>query len=131
MRQASRIRKKGEKDMSMPAELDEPWQLYAGDDAIMSLTLTAKKTGEPIDVTDLDLRAAWRKSKDSTEQVLLDLQVIDATQGKLQIYISHDQTSVESGTIRSGVFDLQTVNSAGFVRTLVRGKVKWTKDVTR
>ena len=115
----------------MPAELDEPWQLYAGDDAIMSLTLTAKKTGEPIDVTDLDLRAAWRKSKDSTEQVLLDLQVIDATQGKLQIYISHDQTSVESGTIRSGVFDLQTVNSAGFVRTLVRGKVKWTKDVTR
>lgn len=115
--------------MSMPVELDEPWQLYAGDDAIMGITLTSG--GAPLDVSGFDLRAAWRKNKDSAEQVPLDLQVLDAENGKLQIFIHHEQTSVEGGTIRSGVFDVQTVSSAGFVRTLVRGKVKWTKDVTR
>ena len=115
--------------MSMPAQLQETWKLYAGDDAFLDLTVTAG--GLPLDLTGFELRAAWRESVAAASQVELNLQVINAPAGQLRLSIDHNMTSVDAGVIRSGVFDIQTVNPDGLVRTLVTGKTKWREDVTR
>lgn len=96
--------------------------------------------GTPIDLTGYEVRMHVRKRTTSTETLLdLSTDVVDdpgqhitvtsAVDGQIQIVIPATETAAIAWT--AGVYDLEIESGAGFVRRLLQGSVKVSKEVTR
>lgn len=114
-------------------ELDEPWEIYQGDDR--DLYMTFENNGEPVSLEDIEIRCAWRKNTSAEEQVELPIFFEDQTgatvprsEGKIVIRVTGEKTA--SGEVGNGVFDVQ-VRKDGRTTTLLRGKIKVKPDVTK
>jgi hypothetical protein len=89
------------------------------------------ESGEPVGTRE-DLStyggwaAQWRTAANADEAITLTVDATDAATGVLLISATSAQTRAMGA---NGVFDIQA--STPEVRTFVRGKTKWTLDVTR
>lgn len=109
--------------------MPEPWQIYAGDDEALQVTLRDDNC-DRISLDGFTITAAWRCSSCSDPEVQLRVDDSHAADGVITVFISGDQSSVDGGVIRDGVFDIQTVKD-GVTRTILRGNVAWMGDVER
>ena len=107
----------------MVARLTEPWQIYAGDHAVLEVRVT-NADGTPQDLTGLTWQAQWRTRADATDAQPIFLDTSQAAAGVLRLSLSAEQTRAMG---RAGVFDVQQVGGP----TLVAGTTSWTQDVTR
>jgi hypothetical protein len=73
-------------------------------------------------------QAQWRPTDDSENEISLQFDGSRLTEGMLLISASPVATRAMGG---SGVWDIQSVGTDGQVKTWLRGKTKWTEDVTR
>lgn len=110
-------------------ELPDPWPIYAGDDEALEVTLKDQDCN-PIDLSEYVIQAAWRCEPLAAESVPLEIDTSKANEGVLTVYISGEQSAVDGGTVRCGVFDIQTKKD-GVTRTILRGDVNWQGDVER
>lgn len=110
--------------------LIEPVEIYAGDTAQWP-TFTMKNSDlQPINLVAegwTDWEAQWRPTIDSDSEMTLQVDTSRAQFGEIAITASATQTRTMGA---SGVWDLQAKRGAE-VKTWVRGKTKYTKDVTR
>ena len=111
-------------------ELPEPWQIYAGDDEALQVTVRDRNC-EPINLDGYRVTAAWRRAYCAEPAIPLRVDASNAEHGKLVVFIDRDQSAYPDGDVRSGVFDVQTVSPDGIVRTVLRGPVEWVGDVDR
>lgn len=74
-----------------------------------------------------DWHAQWRTTVDSGTAIELTLDVSDAANGIIGISATATESAAMGG---NGVWDLQATQG-DVVKTWVRGKTKWIKDVTR
>jgi hypothetical protein len=112
-----------------PPTLRHPWRVYAGDDNTLTVTIT-DTDGQPVDLSAATVTAAWRALDTTPAQVPLTVDTTRAADGVLTITATADDTAVEAGTIRSGLFDIQAVQN-GTTTTILRGPVTWEADITR
>lgn len=104
--------------------------IYAGDDTLWPVYVLKSDVDTPINLEVAgwsDWAAQWRPREDSTEAVDLVVDDTRADEGIIQISATSEQTQAMGV---AGVWDLQAVND-GKVKTWLRGKTKYTKDVTR
>ena len=117
------------------------WPLVIEQGATFQLGLTLSTGGlvadggVVIDLTGYEVRMQVRKRVASTT-TLLDLNtseghivITDAVNGEVQITIPAAETA--AFTWFSGTYDLEIESAGGFVRRLLYGSVKVTKEVTR
>lgn len=103
-----------------------------GDDWILKLNITSD--GVPLDITGysywLTLKSDIKANDDVAElQVQISPTVENAPNGI--IYIKASSTLTSTLSPGSYFYDIQQVNLAGEVQTLMMGKVKVVRDVTR
>lgn len=96
--------------------------------------------GTPINLTGYEVRMHVRKRTTSVD-TLLDLSsdvlsdpdqhitITNAVQGQIEIVIPAAETAAIDWT--AGVYDLEIESTGGFVRRLLQGAVKVSKEVTR
>ena len=101
-----------------------PITVYRGDTWAMSVAVT-DAAGNPIDLTGWQVRAQIRGG--DTWLVDIDAVVVDDGQ-RISLSLSPEKTADLPG---GGVWDLETVEPGGMVRTLLAGPVRLTEDVTR
>ena len=109
--------------------MPEPWPVYAGDDEALEVTVRDENC-DRINLEGYEIKAAWRCSPESEDEVQLGVDYSNAADGVLVVYISSEQTAIPDGPIRCGVFDIQTKKD-GVTRTILRGDLKWNGDVER
>ena len=115
--------------MSVPV-LPDPWELYAGDATGLTILLEYSK-GTPQNLTDYeDWRCQWRTTPGAAEAVNIFVDDSERAMGLIHLYIAPEQTATDTGSIRSGVWDVQAT-LGGEPRTFLRGTTTWRKDVTR
>jgi len=97
---------------------------------------TVADGGTAINLTDYVVRMHIRKRLANPDPPLLDLSTVtghivitNALEGRIEITIPADETEVLDWV--SGVYDLEIESTTGFVRRLLYGGVKVTKEVTR
>lgn len=118
------------------------WALTIEQGATFQLALqlstggTVADGGTPINLTGYVVRMHVRKRLANPDPPLLDLSTVsghititDALLGKIEIVIPADETEVLDWI--SGVYDLEIESGTGFVRRLLYGNVKVSKEVTR
>lgn len=104
--------------------------IYAGDTAIWP---TYTFTDESQAARNLVLEgwgawtAQWRAKATDATAIQLDVDDSEASTGIIKISSDSADTARMGG---NGVWDLQAING-GTVKTWIRGKTKWTEDVTR
>ena len=106
-----------------PACLD--LDIYRGDDLNLPFS-NVDAAGDPIDLTGRTYTAQIRATPESTTAVSFGVSV-NALAGVVTLSLTDAQTADDVPLV--GVWDLQEVNGTE-TTTLVRGKVKATKDVT-
>lgn len=113
-----------------PARLDV--DVYRGD--TLTLRVQIRAHGRPVDISAMENGSAWSFEghvKNRVDGVLLgewDIEVVSAVLGLLRLQLSADMTQVLPDV---SVWDLQSVDRAGRVRTLLRGEIVAVPDVTR
>lgn len=113
--------------MPLPTML-QPWQIYAGDDTQITLTLT--NNGTPANLTAWgDWQACWRPAPGQDPTIPLQVDTSQLDEGRITVHIPASLTAVDGGVIRDGVWDLQA-RKDGHTKTFVRGEIEWIGDVT-
>lgn len=100
--------------------------LYRGD----SWGITVKPVnsgGTPIDLTGWTAAAQVRAKPDSTD-VLVTMETVVTPASGITVTMTPEDTATLSGSV---VWDLQTTDTSGTVRTLVGGTFTMVLDVTR
>jgi hypothetical protein len=116
-------------DVSAPVQVPVV-PIYAGDSVAFPVYTVKTAEGAAIDlVADgwSDWRAQWRPQADAQDSIELTVDASRANEGMILIRVAAEDTANMGG---AGVWDLQATR-AGLVRTWLRGKTKWTRDVTR
>ena len=109
--------------------MSSSWQLYAGDPSVLSMHL--KIDGVPANLSEYsDWKCQWRTSSSSEKAVDIFVDDSEKASGKIRLYITPEQTSVDNGPVRTGVWDVQAMLD-NEPRTFLRGTTQWTRDVTR
>ena len=116
--------------MARPPVMRDSWYVYAGDYAALEITLFSGDY--PADLSAYSQwRASWRTSWDSADSVELDVDTSRIGSGVIVVGIPGEKSSVDTGVIRTGVWDLQAIDNGQTVRTFLYGRVLWIGDVTR
>jgi len=112
--------------MSFPTNVGT-LNVYAGD--TFSQTFTFKEDEEAINLVTAGWTgwtAQYRKNASSTTAVSFAVNASSAATGQITISL----TATQTGTLESGVFDLQATQGS-VVRTWIAGGLNVRKDVTR
>lgn len=113
-----------------PARLD--LDVYRGD--TLTVRVQVRAHGRPVDISVMEDGSGWLFEghvKDRVDGSLLgewDIEVVSPVLGVLRLQLSADLTQVLPD---AAVWDLQSVDRAGRVRTLLRGGIAAVPDVTR
>ncbi len=104
--------------------------IYAGEDYILGLTLTAGNN-VPVDLTGYSFRAQFRSAPAPAGAVFATFSTVvtNPTAGTLDIKLSHGWTASMAG--KSGTWDLMQTDSTGAVSYILRGKALVQPTVTR
>lgn len=108
-------------------------EIVRGDDTAIEVTFTDKATGDPIDLTGSTVMFTVRADRDDTDDenaiIKVDVTVhTDPTAGQTVINMTHEDTAVQTGNF---FYDVQYVDTANKVQTLVIGEVAIVQDVTK
>jgi hypothetical protein len=104
--------------------------IYSGDTAIWPTYTFTDDSQQPRNLVAEgwgSWEAQWRPKADADTEITLVVDDSNAASGVIKISSGPVNTALMGG---NGVWDLQAVNG-GTVKTWVRGKTKWTEDVTR
>ena len=119
--------------------LDEPWELYAGDENTLRIVLAGKGFYQQGFASRGTIwKATWRPSLDSDEAVELEVEE-SYSDGGLIVTVPAELTATGTGAInRDGVFDVQGIDSDAWIGgtgkivfTVVAGRTAYIPDVTR
>ena len=92
-------------------------------------TLTLKKSGSAIDLTDFTARAHIRATKESTNYVPFTMTFPDRAAGQVTMTLpSATSSSMAAG---SYVYSLEIESAAGAVTRLIEGSLTLTREITR
>lgn len=114
----------------MPQTIPTPVPVYAGDTAYWPPYTFTSAVDTPIDLVATGWTnwvAQWRPTPDSDTVLTLDVDDTLASSGTIVIGADAGTTAAMGS---AGVWDLQSENGE-VVRTWVRGKTSYQKDVTR
>lgn len=104
-------------------------EIKRGDTFLWEVTVTSN--GVPLDLTTKTLKGQARKGTDDPLWFELNINVLDAANGRIQILHSAAETLAMSETELTGIYDIQYTDSVtGFVKTIIGGNVTVYKDVT-
>lgn len=104
------------------------YKIERGDDFAATILIQEGDPAAPADVSTRTYTAQLRRTANATTAVAdFTIDMSDADNGNVGIALSHTDTEGLSGTY---FWDFQQ-DTAGVIRTLVRGKFKITADVTR
>jgi hypothetical protein len=104
--------------------------IYAGDSALWPVYTLKTPDNAPRDLAAegwTGWSAQWRATEDAANAVQLTVDASRANEGIILLAASPAQTATMGGP---GVFDVQSERN-GEVKTWLRGKTKYTKDITR
>jgi hypothetical protein len=104
--------------------------IYAGDTTVWPTYTFTDEAQQPRDLVNEGWSfwtAQWRPKADAATFIDLVVDASQASTGVVKISASSIDTALMGG---NGVWDLQAISN-GAVKTWVRGKTKWTEDVTR
>jgi hypothetical protein len=114
----------------MPAQVATV-AVYAGDTVRWPVYTIKTSDNQPRNLVAegwTDWEVQWRPTDDAASEITLDFDGSRLTEGMLLISANPDASRAMGS---SGVWDIQSVNADGQVKTWLRGKTKWTEDVTR
>lgn len=105
--------------------------LVRGDDWKLRLVIT--ENNQPIDITGYEYWFTLKSNIDSADpgqiQVIANPSGVDATNGIVNILVSHYSTyNIPAGTYH---YDVQQIDIFTQIKTILLGKVRVVKDVTR
>ena len=109
--------------------------LVRGDD--WTIKLTVSDSGSPLDITGYTYWFTLKDNIDDADPGALQVSVTpsvvgsptEASQGI--VYITANKTATDTVTPATYNYDVQQIDNSGKVQTLLIGKVKVVKDVTR
>lgn len=99
-----------------------------GDDFTKPFTI--KNNGVAVDLTGVSFDSQVRSTKDSGTVIsTASVTVVSATAGQIEWTVTDTQTAAWTETAM--VYDIQATNVDGTIETIIEGKIKLDKDVTR
>jgi hypothetical protein len=110
---------------AVPPTLDI--QLYAGDDVVITLTITTD--GAPYDLTGI-LLSEIRKAHGAEVVTVFTANAPDPNSGVCYLSLTGDETTLLGADGGRHSWDLQLTNPMGLVSTLARGGVTTQLDIT-
>ena len=117
--------------MSFPIQVKKKKIIWSGDTVVLlSAIIEIKVAGvnTPLDLSSWgQWKSQWRPTKDSDEYLELDV-IVNEAEGRIAVVST---PSVTEQMLCSGVWDVQSVDGFGNVRTWFWGKTTWDLDVTR
>jgi hypothetical protein len=128
-----RYRRAGTATREGPAVLAQPGpfdlELYQGDTYALSITLTDKDSGVPVDLTGSTAAAQIRATAAAPEVLADFVATVDGPSGTIHL----DLPAADSAAVPPGphVWDVETTDTTGRVRTWLAGAAVVTAEVTR
>ena len=105
------------------------YNLVLDQGADYATTLTLKKAGSAINLTDFTARAHIRATKESTNYVPFTMTFPDRTAGQVTMTL----TSTASSNMAAGqyLYALEIESNAGVVTRIIEGNLTLTREITR
>lgn len=112
--------------MTMPAY--NSFELYKGDTLRFSLTL--QNSGSAFNIpTGTVFSGAVKKKGSSTNTAMFNTDILSASSGKILFTLDSNNSSLLDST-KSWIYDVQMINTASVVTTLMTGNIFVTDEVT-
>lgn len=115
----------------MSCEEDEyEFCIKQGQDELRQVVLISDETGEPIDISNFEIKSEIRVNfADVTPLETIDCEIIDAINGVFNLFLDHDKTTdLPEGEY---FFDVKMISPANYVTRIIQGKVLVDPEVTR
>lgn len=118
----------------LPAIVSTPLRVYAGDGGDFYFELS-DEDGNPLNLTGVTVRAAWRSARHAANQIDFTIVPTDLAVGQFTLSVtpevSYEIASCGTADSVRGVWDVQGDNGVDDPETYATGTMIVTKDVTR